>query len=361
MLWSRRARLAQLLVFATAAAVVLLLVRGAGKGRDEPFSLFGDDKATLLQEITKAWNLLLEAVNKKKKKETFFLKYPLFVNLGLLVGQGRQKGKATSLGGDAAAEVAYYMSLASAAYGAVFCAALGVEPTPPKDREPRKTWARAEESDVAAAAWGLAGVEPDVIVENQTGLPAHFVVSGNVLVVRGTRSVDDAASDLAARAVDFQGGNAHSGMLDAARRILRGPAAEVFLDNEQLVLCGHSLGAGVASLLALLVATDHPSKAVTCFAFAPPPTAHFPGVGVGGGDDETEMTKSPPLPRNCDIRAFVNANDCVPDLSLRSVAALLHKVHEVDALPLDLHARVKIIHSRRNHLADDLVGGKKKR
>ncbi|KAK6012667.1 triacylglycerol lipase, partial [Ostertagia ostertagi] len=38
--------------------------------------------------------------------------------------------------------------------------------------------------------------------------------------------------------------------------------------NYQLVVCGHSLGAGVASLLTLLLKQEYPD--VRCFAFAPP-------------------------------------------------------------------------------------------
>ncbi|KAK6745436.1 hypothetical protein RB195_011892 [Necator americanus] len=67
----------------------------------------------------------------------------------------------------------------------------------------------------------------------------------------------------------------HRGMLMSARYVFDTLRKHQVLEDlavlntgYQLVVCGHSLGAGVASLLTLLLKQEHPD--VRCFAFAPP-------------------------------------------------------------------------------------------
>ncbi|PIO64618.1 triacylglycerol lipase, partial [Teladorsagia circumcincta] len=67
----------------------------------------------------------------------------------------------------------------------------------------------------------------------------------------------------------------HRGMLMSARYVFDTLRKHQVLEdlavlntNYQLVVCGHSLGAGVASLLTLLLKQEYPD--VRCFAFAPP-------------------------------------------------------------------------------------------
>jgi len=112
------------------------------------------------------------------------------------------------------------------------------------------------------------GIEPeDVVVaewESKTHRPAYFIVRDHkqekiVLCIRGTWSANDLLTDLCCTAEHFETGTtgrykAHHGMLKAALGVAN--AALDFVTHEldkypnySLVLVGHSLGAGVASVL----------------------------------------------------------------------------------------------------------------
>lgn len=80
-----------------------------------------------------------------------------------------------------------------------------------------------------------------------------------------------------ATAEDDPDAGAHAGMLEAARRLraLVDPAVARALASRpgfRLVLTGHSLGAGVATLLATLFGPTHGGRPVECFAYGPPCT-----------------------------------------------------------------------------------------
>ena len=107
-------------------------------------------------------------------------------------------------------------------------------------------------------------------------------------------------------------------MLEGARRLaadLREPvrAALASRPGYHLVLTGHSLGGGLASLLALLWGPDFEAGAVAgadvrqvrCFAYGPAATLTLP-LAQAAKDFVTSV---------------VNANDWIPRLSLASVCA----------------------------------------
>ncbi|GFT30145.1 sn1-specific diacylglycerol lipase beta [Nephila pilipes] len=104
-----------------------------------------------------------------------------------------------------------------------------------------------------------------------------------LITARGTMSMDDVLTDLAATyaAIDEPGlppgSMCHGGMLNAAREIknkleTNGILEEAFRKRPDydLVVTGHSLGASIASILTLLFKHQYPN--VRCFAFAPAPT-----------------------------------------------------------------------------------------
>jgi hypothetical protein len=101
-----------------------------------------------------------------------------------------------------------------------------------------------------------------------------------VLSVRGTYSVGELVVDAAGYSRHFCGGEAHSGMADMAERVWKevGPTVLTLLKQNkeyELILTGHSLGAGTACLLNIMCHQRGRSlvagRGVQCFAFAPPP------------------------------------------------------------------------------------------
>eukprot|EP00249_Psilotum_nudum_P003658 c17117_g1_i1 orf=177-1667(-) len=93
--------------------------------------------------------------------------------------------------------------------------------------------------------------------------PAYFIAVDDakscvVISIRGTRAAPDILTDLKPHSEKFGGGYAHSGMLEAAVWILKneiGTIQDLLRLNPGygLVLVGHSLGAGTASLLSMLL------------------------------------------------------------------------------------------------------------
>ena len=134
---------------------------------------------------------------------------------------------------------------------------------------------------------------------------------------------------LDADAEPFCGGWAHAGMARMARAVWSAAGHDVTealkaaQQGSELVLAGHSLGAGVASLLTILLHEEHPdvvglASRVRCFAFAPPPVFY---------------TRPPQMwhPAESTISAFIHADDCVPFLSVDSGRKLMAGLRAVEA------------------------------
>ncbi|KAI9002081.1 hypothetical protein DFJ74DRAFT_775321 [Hyaloraphidium curvatum] len=96
------------------------------------------------------------------------------------------------------------------------------------------------------------------------------------VVFRGTLEAPDVLVDLAASAADFGAGTAHGAMLDAAMHLARPSSPFLAAVRAALepgwgiILAGHSLGAALASLLALLLPPLFPGVRVFAVALAPP-------------------------------------------------------------------------------------------
>ena len=110
-------------------------------------------------------------------------------------------------------------------------------------------------------------------------LPAFFVLQVEdelVIAIRGTQSVADVVSDaLLSTYNDPVFGPVHTGIAQCARNVQR--AVERVVESalgdggcKRVVCTGHSLGAAVASLLAIGLAQRYDRKKVRCWAFATP-------------------------------------------------------------------------------------------
>nr|pir hypothetical protein F42G9.6 - Caenorhabditis elegans [Caenorhabditis elegans] len=110
----------------------------------------------------------------------------------------------------------------------------------------------------------------------------------------------------------------HRGMLRSARYVFdtlnkNKILNDLFISNPsyQLVVCGHSLGAGVGSLLTMLLKQEYPS--VICYAFAPP------GCVISEfGQDEMEKY----------VMSVVSGDDIVSRMSFQSLHRLRERVFQ---------------------------------
>uniref|UniRef100_A0A8C1LIU4 Diacylglycerol lipase-beta n=1 Tax=Cyprinus carpio TaxID=7962 RepID=A0A8C1LIU4_CYPCA len=102
-----------------------------------------------------------------------------------------------------------------------------------------------------------------------------------LVAVRGTLSLKDVLTDLSAECEDLcvEGVSgtcyAHKGISQAAHYIYKRLVTDGILSQAfsvapeyELLICGHSLGAGAAALLAVLLRSTHPT--LQCYAFSPP-------------------------------------------------------------------------------------------
>eukprot|EP00516_Mucochytrium_quahogii_P000822 CAMPEP_0203763376 /NCGR_PEP_ID=MMETSP0098-20131031/16094_1 /ASSEMBLY_ACC=CAM_ASM_000208 /TAXON_ID=96639 /ORGANISM=" , Strain NY0313808BC1" /LENGTH=535 /DNA_ID=CAMNT_0050658131 /DNA_START=1211 /DNA_END=2818 /DNA_ORIENTATION=- len=157
-----------------------------------------------------------------------------------------------------------------------------------------------------SAITALTGTpEEDVIVLEHDGemyRPGHYVAINHahkhvVVSIRGTMRLQDVLVDLVCEQEEFTSiydgdevanGKVHKGFLRSAQRLandLHEPVALALRANPgyELVLCGHSLGAGVATVLSLLWARvdEFRKRNIHAYAFAAPCTlcpelAHAP-------------------------------------------------------------------------------------
>lgn len=140
-----------------------------------------------------------------------------------------------------------------------------------------------------------------------------------MLCIRGTYSEDDVFIDLFAHGMTFgEHGMAHAGMTKAAGYLdgRFGPFFEAFLNaGGILTITGHSLGAGVGSLLTLKLIERgiHPDK-IRCYAYEPPAC----------------MSKALAKTSLQSVWSLVNRDDIVPRLGPTPFLNLLHDLSGFD-------------------------------
>lgn len=164
----------------------------------------------------------------------------------------------------------------------------------------------------------------------------HFCVVDHankavVLAIRGTFSMTGVMVDLVGYCEPFCNGEAHSGMGNMAKAVWAksGPRITDTLSKlpggYELIITGHSLGAGVACLLNVLVYHENvvpQTNKVRCFAYAPPPVFH-------------PVSAAPTAVQN--TIAYVHQRDIVPFLSVNGVRRFFSLLLTVDKISQHLY------------------------
>jgi hypothetical protein len=174
--------------------------------------------------------------------------------------------------------------------------------------------------------------------------PKHIIAIDHesraiVLAIRGTFGLNDVITSLFAMPVEFCGGIAHNGMVKAARELVKTVVTVIKRTAERhpdytVVLCGHSLGAGTAILLTMLL---HKVKLleevnIKCYGFAPPPV--FSPLEVIPEQVTAKITN------------FVLEDDFICRTSLASVHRFLKRLVDFDKLNVGFLGRLNIIRTR---------------
>eukprot|EP00668_Euglena_longa_P019942 GGOE01024782.1.p1 GENE.GGOE01024782.1~~GGOE01024782.1.p1 ORF type:complete len:608 (-),score=98.24 GGOE01024782.1:74-1828(-) len=144
-----------------------------------------------------------------------------------------------------------------------------------------------------------------------------------VLALRGTVSMGDVLTDVCGSAVPFLAGQGHGGMVEAANSIIHAvlPEIEAFFtshsDVPRLMVTGHSLGAGTAVLVSMLLRTSNclQKTQVVCYAFAPPPVL-----------DEAQASACAEY-----VTSVVFQGDVVPWLCVNNIDNLLGEINAINA------------------------------
>jgi hypothetical protein len=197
-----------------------------------------------------------------------------------------------------------------------------------------------------AAAFESEGIlQVDVLMADlpDTGvkLPGHYVAVDTVkkaviLGVRGTTTLHDVLTDAAGepeKMDEYPGVQTHEAMLASAREVLkltRETIDEALNANKgfELLVTGHSLGAGTAILCTLLLQSKSSTEMKPkprCFAYAPPPVCSEPDA---------------PGIRDATIYSFRNDFDVVPRASLSNVCRLALELEAVDQIAFGAKERI---------------------
>mmetsp|Transcript_400 Transcript_400/g.520 ORF Transcript_400/g.520 Transcript_400/m.520 type:complete len:487 (+) Transcript_400:327-1787(+) len=167
----------------------------------------------------------------------------------------------------------------------------------------------------------------------------HFVAIDResksiIIALRGTLSISGALIDMQGMSCDFCHGKAHKGMAEMAdnlwnvssEKILKLFEREEFKDYG-FTITGHSLGAGVASLLNIKCHVEElvGTRSVKCFVFAPPP------VFCLHEDEERSQNITSSIQKAiADCVCYIHDNDCIPFLSVTFIRRLAYVLDAVD-------------------------------
>ncbi|KAH0538079.1 hypothetical protein FGG08_005291 [Glutinoglossum americanum] len=267
-----------------------------------------------------------------------------------------------------------FMRFASASYGSNFLRLMGITSQKRVDSTDADTLCHPEQHDSFARHVGLPAstilvsshLDPqggsNSTGETDTGVPmVHFVSLDHsskavVLTCRGTLGFEDVLTDLSCEYDDIvwrhRTYKVHKGMHASARKLLEGGGGKVMSTIQValeeypeygLILCGHSLGAGVTAILSILlsepdvtglsgsafVTTPSPSETPLLMSSATNRQKHSPSTPqrlfwLPGGRPIHTYAYGPPGTVSSSLRiatrglitTIVNGQDLVPHLSL---------------------------------------------
>eukprot|EP00566_Odontella_aurita_P012243 CAMPEP_0113579326 /NCGR_PEP_ID=MMETSP0015_2-20120614/30009_1 /TAXON_ID=2838 /ORGANISM="Odontella" /LENGTH=491 /DNA_ID=CAMNT_0000483299 /DNA_START=153 /DNA_END=1625 /DNA_ORIENTATION=+ /assembly_acc=CAM_ASM_000160 len=182
-------------------------------------------------------------------------------------------------------EAARFMKFATSAYGESMIRAADMHSSGKIDTDILPPSRRKIAKHVGILEEDVRSIDIDDAGGNLNHL-RHFVAIDRgtrsiVLSIRGTFNLAELVVDFAAFSRPFMGGEAHSEMATMAERVWEaaGDTVRDLLEEQGedygLVIVGHSLGAGTACLLNILIHNDRKrhvhGRRVRCFAFASPP------------------------------------------------------------------------------------------
>ncbi|KAK3182165.1 hypothetical protein K4F52_006534 [Lecanicillium sp. MT-2017a] len=258
-----------------------------------------------------------------------------------------------------------YMRFSSACYGSSFMKFLGIS----NDMPAAKSWdgthsdvrhfAHHTESD-AGNILLASFVDPqggtDSTGETGTGVPlVHYIsldheAKAVVLACRGTLGFEDVLADMAC---DYDNLNwkgrhfkVHKGIHASARRLLYGGDGRVFVTLKAalhefpdygLVLCGHSLGGGVTSLLGVMLSEPNPQG--TGFVTAAEST--YKRMLTDGTTDGRFFDIQIPAGRRIHVYSYGSPGVMSPKLRKVTKGLITSVVHGNDLVP---HLSLGILH-----------------
>jgi len=175
----------------------------------------------------------------------------------------------------------------------------------------------------------------------QTGRAGHFLAvqyqTKEVLLgIRGTSTFYDILTDIIGKPIahsDYKKGlKCHEGIFMAAKMMFEDTRhlLENCFQDYKVTICGHSLGAGVSTILGILLKEHLPEIDLQVYAFATPPCC----------------SRDASLACQSYITSVVNNNDCVPRMSLSN----LRTMHKLFSL-VDRRTEHKV--ARRKHIDSD--------